>query len=128
MNGLEAPDKLQVKILSEHPTNTKADRPKPMCDYLKNRTLQKSMLPAEKTEKKAEVNENGSRNEKSGAEKPILKNNTIKNNKKTVKEPKESQKLPTLSVRHVEKETTQEKIFFRSRSSEQSFSPEQKTR
>ena len=35
LNGLEAPDVLQINTVSQPPTNTNADRPKPMCHHCK---------------------------------------------------------------------------------------------
>ena len=35
LNGLEAPDELQINTVSQQPTNTKANRPKPTCQYCK---------------------------------------------------------------------------------------------
>ena len=50
LNGLEAPDELPMNNVSQQPTNTKADRPKPECHHCKkNRKIQKSVSPAEKT-------------------------------------------------------------------------------
>ena len=37
LNGLEAPVELQGNIVSQHPTNTNADRPKPMCPHCKDK-------------------------------------------------------------------------------------------
>ena len=37
LNGLEAPDELQLKTVSQHATNTNADRPKLTCHHYKNR-------------------------------------------------------------------------------------------
>ena len=35
LNGLEAPDELQINIVSQQLTNTNADRPKPTCHQCK---------------------------------------------------------------------------------------------
>ena len=35
LNGLEAPDELLINNVSQQPTNTKADRPKPTCHHCK---------------------------------------------------------------------------------------------
>ena len=35
LNGLEAPDELQISTVSQQPTNTNADRPKPICHLFK---------------------------------------------------------------------------------------------
>ena len=35
LNGLEAPDELQINTVSQQPTNTNADRPKPTCHHCK---------------------------------------------------------------------------------------------
>ena len=52
LNGLEAPDKLQMSTVRHYATNLKADRPKPTChDFKKTWTLQKSVSAAQQTEK-----------------------------------------------------------------------------
>ena len=33
LNGLEAPDELQINTVSQQPTNTNTDRPKPTCHH-----------------------------------------------------------------------------------------------
>ena len=33
LNGLEAPDEIQINTVSQHATNTNADRPKPTCNH-----------------------------------------------------------------------------------------------
>ena len=35
LNGLEAPDELQISAVSQHATNTNADSPKPLCHHCK---------------------------------------------------------------------------------------------
>ena len=35
LNGLEAPDELQINTVSHQATNTNADRPKPTCRHCK---------------------------------------------------------------------------------------------
>ena len=35
LNGLEAPDELQIDTVSQQPLNTNADRPKPTCHQCK---------------------------------------------------------------------------------------------
>ena len=51
LNGLEAPDKLQMNTVSHNTANTNADRPKPTCHHCKKtRALQKSVSIVEKTE------------------------------------------------------------------------------
>ena len=37
LNGLEAPDELQINNVNEQITNTNADRPKPTCRHCKKR-------------------------------------------------------------------------------------------
>ena len=39
LNGLEAPDELQINIVSQHATNIIADRPKPTCHHCKNQEI-----------------------------------------------------------------------------------------
>ena len=37
LSGLESPDELQTDAMSQHATNTNADRTKPMCHHFKKR-------------------------------------------------------------------------------------------
>ena len=39
LNGLEAPDEQQINIVSQHATNSNADRPKPTCHYCKKQDI-----------------------------------------------------------------------------------------
>ena len=50
LNGLEAPDELQINTVSHHTANANADRPKPTCDHCKKtKTLRKLVYITEKT-------------------------------------------------------------------------------
>ena len=50
LNGLEAPDELQINTLSHNITNSNSDRPKPTCQHCKKtKTLQKSVSLVGKT-------------------------------------------------------------------------------
>ena len=50
LNGLEDPDELPINNVSQQPTNTNANRPKPTCHhYKKTKTLQKLVSLVEKT-------------------------------------------------------------------------------
>ena len=50
LNGLKAPDELQINTLSHNTVNANADRTKATCRYCrKTRTLQKSVSIVEKT-------------------------------------------------------------------------------
>ena len=37
LNGLEAPDELKINTVSHNTANTKADKPKPMCQHCKKK-------------------------------------------------------------------------------------------
>ena len=98
LNGVEAPDELQINTVSHNTTNTSADRPKPTCQHCKKANDHKNQFRLLKRQKEqSEVTQNIPGNKNSGAYYSIPNNNTNKNknnNKYTDSEElKESQKL-----------------------------------
>ena len=65
VNGLEAPDELQINTVSHNNTNTKADRPQPTCNHCKNpRHYKKQCLLLKKQREQTENNQNNPGNRK----------------------------------------------------------------
>ena len=109
LNGLEAPDELQISTVSHNTANANADRPKPTCHHCKRpgqyrnqcRLLKEQREQAEKKIKKVLET-------KTVTPVPLTKTATSKillTTKKTVTELKESQKLLIHPVRHVARQT-----------------------
>ena len=68
LNGLEAPDELQINTVSQQPKNTNADRPKPMCHHCKKPVQYRNQCRSLKKQlKKSEDTQNNPVNKKSGA-------------------------------------------------------------
>ena len=81
LNGLEAPDELLMNTVSQHATNTNAERPKPTCQYCENPGRyrnQCTILKRQKEQSEDTQNNPGSRN--SDANNSIPDNNTNNSN------------------------------------------------
>ena len=94
LNGLEAPDELPINIVSQQPTNTNADRPKPTCHHCKKpghyrnqcRLLKKQQETTEKNQ-----NNPGNKNSDANTSNPnsnANNNNNSKNNNRAERKPK----------------------------------------
>ena len=102
LNGLEAPDELSINNVSQQPTNTNANRPKPTCHHCKEpghyrnqcRSLRKQREQTENIQ-----NDLGNENTAANTFNPNSNVNND-NNKKTVIKLKESRKLSTHPVNH----------------------------
>ena len=79
LNGLEAPDELPIKNVSQQPTNTNADRPKPTCHHCKKPGHYRNQCRLLK--KQQEQNENNQNNpgNKSSAANTSNPNSNVKN-------------------------------------------------
>ena len=108
LNGLEAPDELPINNVSQQPTNTKADRPKPTCHHCKKPGHYRNQCRLLK--KQREQTENNQNNPGNKTVPPIPLTRTVMPTTitiiETITELKESRKLFTHPVRHVEKQTT----------------------
>ena len=108
LKGLEAPDELPINNVSQQPTNTNADRPKPKCHhctkpgYYRN---QCRLLEKQREQTKNDQNNPGNKNIAANTSKP---NGNVNNNKYNKNSNKAERKpnLFTNPVRHVEKQTT----------------------
>ena len=113
LNGLEAPDELHINTVSQQPTNTNPDRPKPTCHHCKhditeisvacwknseNELKKIKIVPETKTVTPITLTRT--------ATSTIIITTTTTTTTETVTEPRESRKLFTHPVRHVEKQTT----------------------
>ena len=66
LNGLEAPDELQIKTVSHITVNSKADRSKPTCHYRKKPGQNKNQCRLlKKQQEQTENNQNNPRNKNS---------------------------------------------------------------
>ena len=94
LNGLEAPDELPINNVSQQPTNTNADRPKPKCHHCKKpghyrnqcRLLKKQLEQTENYQ-----NYPGNKNSAANNSNPngnVNNNNNNKNSNKAEREPK----------------------------------------
>ena len=118
LNALEAADKLQINTVSQQPSITNAGRPKPTFHYCKNQDSTEISVVCWKNRKTARTNWKESKNPGKRTVTPITLTRTATSTKitttttttETVTEPKESLKLFTHPVRHVEKQTTPQRI------------------
>ena len=94
LNGLEAPDELPINNVSQQPTNTNADRPKPTCHHCKKpghyrnhcRLLKKQRETTENNQ-----NNPGNKNNDANTSKPnsnANNNNNNRNNNRAERKPK----------------------------------------
>ena len=112
LNGLEAPDELQLNTVSHNTRNTNADRPKLTCLHCKEpghdrnqcRLLEKQREQTENTQNKPGSKNSDAINSNTNSNLNNINNNH--NNYKTVTELKGSQKLSIYPVRHVTNRTT----------------------
>ena len=108
LKGLEAPDELPINNVSQQPTNTNADRPKPKCHHYKKPGHYRNQCRLLK--KQLEQTESNQNNPGKKTVPPITLTRTVMSTTtittETVIKLKESQKLFTQPVRHVEKQTT----------------------
>ena len=107
LNGLEAPDELQINTVSHNSANANADRTKPTCHYCKKPGHYRNQCRL--LQKQREQTENHQNNPgKKVMPKHVSRTATSTNlatTTETVTEPKESQKLFTHPVRLVAKQT-----------------------
>ena len=81
LNGLEAPDELQINTVSQQLKNANADRPKPTCHHCEKPGRYRNQCRLSKTQEgKTENNQNNPPNRNSDANNSIPDNNTNNNN------------------------------------------------
>ena len=112
LNGLEDPDELQINTVSHNTVNANADRAKPTCHYCKKPGHYKNQ--SRLLIQQREQTENNKDNPGNKAVMPIPLTRTatstiLTTTTGTVTEPKESQKLFTHPVRHVVRQTIQQR-------------------
>ena len=94
LNGLEAPDELPINNVSQQPTNTNADRPKPTCHHFKKPGHYRNQCRLLK--KQRETTENiqnnpGNKNSDANTSNPnsnANNNNNNRNNNRAERKPK----------------------------------------
>ena len=111
LNGLEAPDELQIITVSHKTANTNAGRPKQTCHYCKkpgHYRNQCRLLKREKQQSKDTQNIPGNKN--TGAKNSFPNNNTNKSNNNNYKNSNRAEGKPKKlffhPVRHVGRQTT----------------------
>ena len=94
LNGLEAPDELPINNVSQQPTNTNADRPKPKCHHCKkpgHYRNQCRLLKKQLEQTGIDRNNPGNKNSTANTSNPngnVNNNNNNKNSKKAGRKPK----------------------------------------
>ena len=95
LNGLEAPDELQVNNVNQKLTNTNADRPKPTCHHCKKTGHYRNqcrLLKKHREQIENKQNNPGDKNSDANTSNPnsnVNNNNNInKNSKRTERQPK----------------------------------------
>ena len=94
LNGLEAPDELPINNVSQQPTNTNADRPKPKCHHCKKPGHYRNQCRLLKKQlEQTEINQNnpGNKNSAANTSNPndnVNNNNNNKNSNKAERKPK----------------------------------------
>ena len=94
LNGLEAPDELPINNVSQQPTNTNADRPKPTCHHCKKPGHYRNQCRLLKKQRETtENNQNnpGNKNSEANISNPnsnANNNNNNRNNNRAEKKPK----------------------------------------
>ena len=108
LNGLEAPDELQINTVSHNTVNANADKTKPTCHYCKKPRHYKSQCRLlKKRREQTENNQNnpGNKNSDVSTSNPNGNVNNPKTTTETATETKESHELFTHPVSHVAKQT-----------------------
>ena len=94
LNGLEAPDELPINKVSQQPTNTNADRPKPTCHLCKkpgHYRNQCRLLKKQREQTENDQNNPGNKNSAANNSNPngnVNNNNNKKNSNKAERKPK----------------------------------------
>ena len=94
LNGLEAPDELPINNVSQQPTNTNADRPKPTCHHCKKPGHYRNQCRLLKKQRETtEYNQNspGNKNSDANTSNPnsnANNNNNNRNNNRAERKPK----------------------------------------
>ena len=100
LNGLEAPDELPINNVSQQPTNTNADRPKPTCHHCKKTAHYRNqcrLLKKQREQTDNNQNNLGNKNSDTNTSNPnsnVSKNNNNRNSNRAEKKAKNC--LPTL--------------------------------
>ena len=88
LNGWEAPDELPINNVSQQPTNTSADRPKPTCHHCKKLgNYRNKCRLSKKQQEQTEINQNnpGNKNSAANTSNPDSNVNNNNNNKNSNK-------------------------------------------
>ena len=94
LNGLEDPDELPINNVSQQPTNTNADRPKPTCHHCKKPGHYRNhcrLLKKQREQTENDQNNPGNKNSAANTSNPngnVNNNNDNKNSNKAERKPK----------------------------------------
>ena len=94
LNGLEAPDELQINTVSQQPTNTNAARPKPTCHHCKKPGLYRNhchLLKKQREQTENNQSNPGNKNIDANNSNPntnVNNNNSNKNSNRAERKPK----------------------------------------
>ena len=108
LNGLEAPDELQINTVSHNTGNVNADRTKPTCHYCKKPGHYRNQCRLLKKQREQTENNQRSPGNKTVMSIPLTRTATstiLTTTTETVTDPKESQEPFTHPVRHVVRQT-----------------------
>ena len=110
LNGLEAPDELQINTVSHNTANANADRTKPTCHYCKqpgNYRNQCQLLKKQREQFEINQNNPGNKNSDAKTSNPNGKVNNLNNNNRNSNRAERKPKtvLCTQPVRHVARQT-----------------------
>ena len=95
LNGLEAPDEMPINNVSQQPTKTNADRPKPKCHYCKKQGHYRNQCRLlKKQEEQTENNENTPGNKNSDANTSNPNSNVNNNNNSNTKNSNKAERKP----------------------------------
>ena len=109
LNGLEALDELPVNNVSQQPTKSNSDKPKPTCHHCKKPGHYRNrcrLLKKQREQTENNQNNPGNKNSDANTSNPNSKVTTNNNNRNSNRAENLLPTLFTHPVRHVEKQTT----------------------
>ena len=108
LNGLEAPDELQINTVSHNTVNANTDKTKPTCHYCRKPGHYKNqcrLLKKQREQTENNQNNPGNKNSDANTSNPNGNVNNHNNNNRNRNRAEKSQKLFTHPVRHVARQT-----------------------
>ena len=96
LNGLEAPDELPINNVSQQPTNTNVDRPKPTCQHCKKPGHYRNQCRLLKKQREQTENDQNNARNKNSAANTSDPNGNVNNNINNKNSNKAERKLKTV--------------------------------